>query len=107
MKNRVQLIGNVGNEPVIKTLEGGRKVANWVLATNDYYKNEEGERIEQTEWHPLVAWGKNAEIIEEFVSKGRQIAVEGKLSHRNYEDKNGERRYVTEVVVHEVLLLGK
>jgi single-strand DNA-binding protein len=107
MKNRVQLIGHVGNDPEIKTLDGGRKVANLNIATNDSYKNDKGEKVEKTEWHPLVAWGKTAEIIEQFVTKGKQIAIDGKLTHRSYDDKNGEKRFVTEVVVSEVHFFGK
>jgi len=107
MKNRVQLIGNTGNDPIIKTFEGGRKLANLTIATNESYKNDKGERVEQTEWHTVVAWGKTAEIIEKFVTKGKQIAIEGKLTHRSYEDKNGEKRYITEVVANEIMLLGK
>ncbi|TDD99663.1 single-stranded DNA-binding protein [Flavobacterium cellulosilyticum] len=107
MKNTVQLIGNVGNDPEIKNLEGGRKLANLTIATNDSYKNDKGEKVEQTEWHKVVAWGKTAEIIEKYVTKGKEIAIEGKLTHRSYEDKNGEKRYITEVIVNEVLLLGK
>jgi single-strand DNA-binding protein len=107
MKNTVQLIGNVGNDPEIKNLEGGKKVANLTIATNDSYKNDKGEKVEQTEWHKVVAWGKTAEIIEKYVTKGLQIAIEGKLTHRSYDDKNGEKRYVTEVVANDVLLLGK
>ncbi|MGO4817257.1 single-stranded DNA-binding protein [Flavobacterium sp. W22_SRS_FP1] len=107
MKNRVQLIGHVGNDPEIKTFEGGKVLANLTIATNDSYKNDKGEKVEQTEWHKVVAWGKTAEIIEKFVTKGKEIAIDGKLTHRSYEDKNGEKRYVTEVVANEVLLLGK
>jgi single-strand DNA-binding protein len=107
MKNKVQLIGHVGQEPEIKTLDGGKKVANLTIATNDSYKNDKGEKVEQTEWHKVVAWGKTAEIIEKFVTKGKEIAIEGKLTHRSYDDKNGEKRYITEVVVNELLLLGK
>ncbi|MBF4472715.1 MULTISPECIES: single-stranded DNA-binding protein [Flavobacterium] len=107
MQNRVQLIGNTGNDPIIKTLDNGRKVANLSIATKEFYKNEKGERVEQTEWHPVVAWGKVAEIIEKFVTKGKQIAIDGKLTHRSYDDKNGEKRYITEVVVSEIMLLGK
>lgn len=107
MKNRVQLIGNVGNDPEIKNLEGGKKVANLTIATNDNYKNEKGEKVEQTEWHKVVAWGKIAEIIEKYVTKGKEIAIEGKLTHRSYEDKTGEKRYITEVVANDILLLGK
>ena len=107
MKNRVQLIGHVGNEPEIKNLDGGKKVANITIATNDSYKNDKGEKVEQTEWHKVVAWGKTAEIIEKYVTKGKEVAIEGKLTHRSYDDKNGEKRYITEVVVSELLLLGK
>ena len=107
MKNRVQLIGNVGNDPEIKTLEDGKKLAHLNIATNDKYTNDKGEKVEQTEWHRVTAWGKTAEIIEKYVVKGKEVAVEGKLTHRSYDDKNGEKRYVTEVVVSEILLLSK
>ena len=106
MKNRVQLIGNVGNDPEIKTLENGRKLAHVTIATNDKYTNDKGEKVEQTEWHRVTAWGKTAEIIEKYVVKGKEVAIEGKLTHRSY-DKNGEKRDVTEVVVSEILLLSK
>ena len=105
MKNRVQLIGHVGQEPEVKTVND-KKVANVTLATNDSYTNDKGERVEQTEWHRITAWGKTAEIIEKYVSKGKEIAIEGKLSHRSYEDKDGIKRYVTEIVAIEILLLG-
>ena len=107
LKNKVQLIGHVGNDPEIKTFDGGKKLAKLTIATNESYKNEKGEKVEETQWHNLVAWGKTAEIIEKYVVKGKEIAIEGKLTHRSYEDKNGEKRYVTEVVIDEVLLLGK
>lgn len=106
LRNRVQLIGNVGNEPEVKSFEGGKKVANLTLATNESYRNEKGEKVEQTEWHRVVAWGKTAEIVEKYVSKGKEIAIEGKLTHRSYDDKNGEKRYITEVVVSEITLFG-
>jgi len=107
MKNRVQLIGNVGQDPEVKTLENGRKLAHLNIATNEVYRNDKGEKIEQTEWHRVTAWGKTAEIIEKFVVKGKEVAVDGKLTHRSYDDKNGERRFITEVVVNEILLLSK
>ena len=107
LRNKVQLIGNVGNDPEIKTFEGGRKLANLTLATNESYKNDKGEKVEETQWHKLVAWGKTADIIEKYVTKGKEIAIEGKLTHRTYDDKNGEKRYITEVVINDVLLLGK
>jgi single-strand DNA-binding protein len=107
MKNRVQLIGRVGQDPEVKNLEGGKKVATITIATNDVYYKDNGDKVEQTEWHRVTAWGKTAEIIEKYVTKGKEIAIEGKLTHRTYEDKNGEKRYVTDIVVNEVLLLGK
>ncbi|OYU83215.1 MAG: single-stranded DNA-binding protein [Flavobacterium sp. BFFFF2] len=106
MKNRVQLIGNVGQDPEVKTVGNNRKVANLTLATNDHYYNDAGEKVEQTEWHRLTAWGKTAEIIEKYVTKGKEIGIQGKLTHRSYEDKDGSKKYVTDVVVDEVLLLG-
>lgn len=106
MKNRVQLIGHVGNDPEIKNLEGGRKLANLNVATNEYYTNDKGEKVENTEWHRVVAWGKTAEIIEKYVAKGKEVCIEGKLSSRSYDDKDGNKRYVTEVVVSDLLLLG-
>ncbi|MDR7372916.1 single-stranded DNA-binding protein [Flavobacterium aquidurense] len=107
MKNRVQLIGNVGNDPEIKTLENGKKLAHLTIATNDRYTNDKGEKVEQTEWHRVTAWGKTAEIIEKYVVKGKEVAIDGKLTHRSYDDKNGEKKYITEVIVNEILLLSK
>lgn len=106
LRNKVTLIGNVGQEPEIRDLESGKKVAKISLATNESYKNGKGEKITDTQWHNLVAWGKTAEIIEKYVTKGKEIAIEGKLTSRSYEDKEGNKRYVTEVVVSEILLLG-
>lgn len=106
MKNRVQLIGHVGNDPEVKSFEGG-KVANVNIATNETYTNKKGEKVEQTEWHRIVAWDKNADIIEKFVTKGKEIAIEGKLSTRSYDDKDGNKRYITEVVVSDIMLMGK
>jgi single-strand DNA-binding protein len=107
MKNRVQLIGRVGQDPEVKNLDGGKKLATITIATNDVYYKDNGDKVEQTEWHRVTAWGKTAEIIEKYVVKGKEIAIEGKLTHRTYEDKNGEKRYITDIVANEVLLLGK
>ena len=107
MRNRVQLIGHVGQDPEVKTFDGGKKVANITIATNDYYTNDKGEKVENTEWHKVVAWGKTAEIIEKYVNKGKEIAIDGKLTHRSYDDKDGTKRYISEVVANDVLLLGK
>jgi single-strand DNA-binding protein len=107
LKNKVQLIGHVGQDPEIKTFDGGKKLAKLSIATNESYKNDKGEKVEETQWHNLIAWGKTADIIEKYVVKGKEIAIEGKLTHKSYEDKNGEKRYVTEVVIDELLMLGK
>jgi single-strand DNA-binding protein len=107
LKNKVQLIGNAGNDPEIINLESGKKLAKFTVATNENYKNDNGEKVTDTQWHNLVAWGKTAEIIEKYVTKGKEIAVEGKLTHRSYEDKNGDKRYFTEVVINELMLMGK
>jgi single-strand DNA-binding protein len=107
MRNKVQLIGHVGQDPEIKSFDGGKKVANITIATNDYYINDKGDKIEQTEWHRVAAWGKVADIIEKYVTKGKEVAIEGKLTHRSYDDKDGAKRYITEVVANDILLLGK
>ncbi|MGB7394219.1 MAG: single-stranded DNA-binding protein [Pricia sp.] len=107
IKNRVQLIGNLGQDPEVVTLESGSKLAKFSLATSDYYKNAKGEKVEDTQWHNIVAWGKTAEIVESYLTKGKQVAVEGKLIHRTYETKEGEKRYYTEVKCNELLMLGK
>jgi len=106
LKNKVQLIGHLGKDPEILTLESGKKLAKFSLATNEVYKNAEGEKVTQTDWHNLIAWNKTAEIIEKYVTKGKEVAIEGKLTTRNYDDKDGNKRYVTEVVVNELLMLG-
>lgn len=107
LRNKVQLIGNLGNDPEIKSLENGRKLAKFSLATNEVYRNAKGEKVTETQWHNVIAWGKTAEIIEQYLSKGREVALEGKLTSRSYETASGEKRYVTEVVANELLMLGK
>jgi single-strand DNA-binding protein len=107
LRNKVQLIGNLGNDPEIINLESGKKMAKFSIATNESYKNTKGEKIVDTQWHNIVAWGKTADIIEKYVSKGKEIAIEGKLTSRSYDTKEGDKRYITEVVCNEVLLLGK
>ena len=107
LRNKVQLIGNTGNDPEIINLESGKKLAKFSIATNENYNNDKGEKVTDTQWHNVIAWGKTAELIEKYVTKGKEVAIEGKLTHRSYEDKSGEKRYVTEVVAGELLLLGK
>ncbi len=106
LRNKVQLIGNLGNDPEIITLESGKKVAKLSIATNETYKNAAGEKITDTQWHNLVAWNKTADIVEKYLTKGREIMIEGKLTSRSYETSAGEKRYITEVVVSELLMLG-
>jgi single-strand DNA-binding protein len=107
MKNSVQLIGHVGNDPEIKTLESGKKLVNLSIATNETYYNDKGEKITDTQWHRVTAWGKTAEIIEKYVTKGKEIGVVGRLSYRSYEDKNGNKQYTTEITVSEMQMFGK
>lgn len=106
LRNKVQLIGHVGKEPEISTLETGKKKARFSIATTEVYKNDKGEKVEETQWHHAVAWGHTAEIIEKYVGKGKEVAVEGKLTHRSYETQTGEKKFMTEVVVNELLMLG-
>lgn len=106
LKNKVQLIGNLGAKVEIKNLEGGNVLGKVSMATNEVYKNKKGERVQETTWHNLVAWGKTAELLDKYTDKGSEIAIEGKISNRTYDDKDGNKRYFSEVVVNEVLLLG-
>lgn len=107
LKNKVQLIGNLGNAPEIKTLDGGKKMARFSIATNESYRNAKGEKVTETQWHNLVAWGKVAEIVEKYLNKGAEVAIEGKLTNRSYNDKEGNKKYITEVQVNELLMLGE
>jgi single-strand DNA-binding protein len=106
LRNNVRLIGRLGRDPQIRNLPGGKRVANFSLATSDNYKNGQGERIEETQWHNLVVWGKLVDLVADYLHKGKEVAVEGKLVHRKYETSAGEMRYITEVNVDEILLLG-
>ncbi|MDO9186830.1 MAG: single-stranded DNA-binding protein [Bacteroidia bacterium] len=106
LRNKVQLIGNLGMAPEIKTLESGRKLAKMSIATHESYKNAKGELVKETQWHNLIAWGKTADIIEKYLKKGSEVAIDGKLINSNYTDKDGVKRYVTEIEVNEVLILG-
>lgn len=106
LRNKVQLIGHVGSEPEIVNLESGKKLAKFSLATNENYKNAKGEKVTDTQWHNIVAWGKTAELVENYVPKGKEVGIEGKLTSRSYEDKEGHKRWITEVVCNELLLMG-
>jgi single-strand DNA-binding protein len=106
MKNKVQLIGNLGQAPAIKTTESGKKLAQFSVATNESYQNAQGEKVTETQWHQVVAWGKLADIVEKYLIKGKEVAIEGKLVNRNYTDKQGVKHYATEVVASDLLMLG-
>lgn len=106
LRNRVQLIGHLGMAPEVKTLESGTKLAKFSLATNDSYTNTDGEKVDETEWHNIIAWNKTAELVEKYLDKGKEIALEGKLTTRSWEDEKGNRKYITEVVCNEILFLG-
>ncbi|MDF1672451.1 MAG: single-stranded DNA-binding protein [Vicingaceae bacterium] len=106
LKNKVQLIGNLGNTPEVINLETGKKLAKFSIATNESYKNTKGEQIKDTQWHNIIAWGKTADIIEKYLEKGSEVAIEGKLVNRSYDDKDGNKRYITEILVNELLMLG-
>jgi single-strand DNA-binding protein len=107
LRNQVQLIGRLGNNPEVKHLENGQTVANISLATKEVYTNSKGEKVEDTQWHKVVAWGNTAKIAEQYLQKGKEVAIQGKLTHRSYEDKDGNTKYLTEVVANELLLLEK
>lgn len=106
LRNRVVLIGHLGASPETKTLENGKAFTRFSLATTESYKNEQGEKVSETQWHNLVVWGKLAEIAGKFLDKGKEVAVEGKLVTRNYSDKDGVKRYITEIVVNDLLMIG-
>mgnify|MGYP001422914965 CR=1 FL=1 len=106
IKNSIMLIGNLGKDPEVKQLESGKSVAKISLATSDTYKKENGEKVTDTQWHNCVAWGKTAELMGTLLKKGKEVAVQGKLTYRNYEDSNGVKRTIPEIVVSEFALLN-
>ena len=107
LRNKVQLIGHLGQDPEILNLDSGKKLAKFSLATNEVYRDSQGEKTTETQWHNIVAWGKTADIVEQYLVKGNEVAIEGKLTHRSYESKEGDKRYITEVRCNELLMLGK
>ena len=107
IKNKVTLIGNLGNAPEIKSFDNNRKLARIAIATNEFYKNQKGEKVKETTWHTVVMWSPLADIAEKLLKKGSEVAIEGKLVNRNYTDKEGVKRYITEVQANEMVLLGK
>ncbi|MHA7942294.1 single-stranded DNA-binding protein [Formosa sp. 3Alg 14/1] len=107
LRNKVQLIGNLGNNPEIINLESGTTLAKFSLATNESYKNKAGEKVTDTQWHNVVAWGATAKLVENYLTKGKEVAIDGKLTSRSYDTKDGEKRFVTEIVCNEIVMMGK
>ena len=105
LKNRVQLIGNLGQDPESKTLDSGKKVAKFTLATSESYKNADGKKVEETTWHNIVAWNGLADIASKYLKKGQQVAIDGRIVYRTYEDKNKVTKYFTEIVANDLLML--
>jgi len=106
VKNSVRLIGNLGMNPEIRELPGGKKLAKVSLATNERYKDAEGKVVVETQWHNLIAWGKTAEFMTKYLEKGQEVALEGKLLNRSYVDKEGHKRFVSEISINEIVKTG-
>ena len=100
-------MGNVGRDPEVRYLDSGVAVAKFPLATSETYTNKSGDRVTNTEWHNIVIWRKLAEVVEKYVQKGQQLYLEGKISNRSYDDKEGIKRYISEIVVDNMQMLGK
>lgn len=107
LRNKVQLIGRLGQDPEVITFKDGGKMARFSLATDDSYKDKNGNKVERTDWHNVVVRNGLVKVVENYVSKGKEIAIEGKLTTRSYETKEGEKRYVTEIIANELLMLSK
>ncbi len=105
LRNRVSLIGNLGQDPQIRDLENGRKVVNFTIATNQGFRNAEGQKVQETTWHNIVAWNGLAETAAKYLRKGREVALEGRIAYRTYEDKQGVTKYITEIVLSDILFL--
>ena len=105
--NKVLLIGNVGKDPEVRHLQGGASVATITLATSERYRDRNGEMREQTEWHTVIAWRQLADLAENYIRKGSQIYVEGRIRSRSWDDQNGQKRYVTEIQADTIQLLGR
>jgi single-strand DNA-binding protein len=103
LRNKVQLIGNLGKDVEYKLLENGSAFARVTIATKEVYKNHEGDKVVDVQWHNLIGWGKVAEFMNAILKKGREVAVQGKLTHRSYEDKGGKKRFISEIVVSEFM----
>ncbi|MFT6814186.1 MAG: single-strand DNA-binding protein [Sphingobacteriales bacterium] len=106
IKNKVQLVGHLGENPTIKTFEGDRKLAQFSMATNETFKNKEGEKVVETQWHKIVIWGKLAEVAEKYLIKGSEVIIEGKITYRKYDNKEGVTQYFTEINCNELMMVG-
>lgn len=106
LRNKVQLIGNLGRDPEIKKIDSGKKLAKFSVATNEVYTNSKGEKVKETQWHNIIAWGKVADVAEKYLNKGSEVALEGKLVTKDYLDKEGNKKYFTEIQINELLMLG-
>jgi single-strand DNA-binding protein len=107
LRNRVQLIGNLGMDPEVKSFDGGNKLAKFSVATSQSYVNNKGEKVKDTQWHNIIAWGKLAETAEKYLKKGSEVAIEGKIVYRTYEAKDGQTRYMTEIVLNDFMMFSK
>jgi single-strand DNA-binding protein len=106
LRNSVRLVGSLGMDPEVKSFDNNRKLAKVSIATNETYKNDKGEKITDTQWHNLVMWNGQANMAEQYLKKGDMISIEGKLSSRSYVDKDGNKKYMTEVVVNDFMKLN-
>ena len=107
LRNSVRLIGRLGDSPKVRKLDSGKTVVNFSIATNEIHFDSKGQKVSETTWHRLVVWGKQAEVAENYLKKGSEVAIEGKLTNRQYDNKNGEKHYITEIVINSMLMLDK
>lgn len=107
VRNSVQLVGNLGKDVEIKEFDSGSVMVSFTLATNEYYKNSKGEKVQETQWHKVVAWGKLGELMHKYLAKGSEVLVKGRLVSRTYNDKEGNTRYVTEVIANDFIVFSR
>lgn len=107
VRNSIQLIGHLGKDVELTEFDSGKKKVSFTMATNDFYKNTEGEKVQETQWHNVIAWGKLAELMDKYLAKGSEVLLKGKLVHRSYQDKTGNTRNISEVIADEMVLLDK
>lgn len=107
LKNKIQLLGHLGGQPEVRTTQSGQKMARMRVATNEAYRNAAGEKVTDTQWHTCIAWGKTADIAEQFLHKGSEVMLEGRLQYREYVDKDGNQRTAAEITIANLLLMDK